>query len=163
MKYFWKVYQVLSNMLVTCGKQAETESLCSPFWSSWLSHGVYLSFTLLYPSYSSKTLILSHYSLHPTFPSLFIQSSSNEHTQWTSCKLYASLAFTNPTDKLCLCTRFLANSEIHVWFPCSPWLNHSFPRTWPNHTLQAEIKCHLLQGSLLILHPRPSLLLPYIT
>lgn len=96
----------------------EIESLCSPLWSSWLSHVLYLSFMLLYQSYISKTLILSHYSLHPTFPSLLIQSSSNEHTQWTSCKLFASLAFTNPTDKLCFRTRFLANSEIHV---CSPW------------------------------------------
>ena len=121
-------------------------------------------FTLLYPSYISKILILSHYSWHLTFPSLRIQSISSEHTQWTSCKLFASSALTNPTDKLCLHARFLANSEIRACSPWSPWLNHSFPRTWSNHNLQAAIKCHLRQGSLLILHPWPSLLpLPYIT
>ena len=164
MRYSWKAYQVLSNMPAMGGEQIGIESLCSPLWSSWLSHILYLSFMLLYQSYISKALILLHYSLHPTFPSLLIQSSSKECTQGTSCKLFASLAFTNPTDKLCLHTRFLANSEIHVCSPWVPWLNHSFPKTRPNYTLQAAIKYHLLQGPLLILHPWPSLLpLPYIT
>lgn len=70
-----------------CGKQVEIESLCS-FWSSWLSHVLCLfshySIQVIFLKLNFITLFLTSF----TFPSLHIQSISNEHTQWTSCKLF---------------------------------------------------------------------------